>query len=129
MLKKTLIDNLIAKLEKDRFHLTKEKYLFHYLSVDITKGAKGNLPQRKLLQEIESKLSLDIALPSILRSTVFEDNNGALQLSKELFQDKIGEEKGIVIEKVDSIDQLADLFTKVLQIQLFKPLQERLMVW
>ena len=68
---------------------------------------------------------------------MFEDNNGALQLAKapkilprtkhiavkyHFFRDKIGEEKGIVIEKVDSVDQLADLFTKVLQIQLFKPI-------
>ena len=57
-------------------------------------------------------MSLDFALPSILRSTVFEDNNGALQLAKapnisprtkhivvkyHFFRDKIGEEKGIVI--------------------------------
>ena len=50
---KQALNNLIAKLEKDGFDLTKEKDLFHYLGVEIAKGAKGNLPQRKLLQEIE----------------------------------------------------------------------------
>ena len=67
---------------------------------------------------------------------MFEDNNGAVKLEKapnisprtkhiavkyHFFWDKIGEEKGIVMEKVDSVDQLADLLLKGLQVQLFKP--------
>ena len=89
-----------------------------------------------------SKMSLDFALPSILRSTVFDESNGALQLAKapnisprtkhiavkyHFFRDKIGKEKVIVNEKVDIVDQLAEIFTKGLQIQLFKPLHKRLM--
>ena len=75
---------------------------------------------------------------------MFEDNNGALQLKTaqkiqprtkniavkyHFFWDGIGEEKSIAIEKFDSVDQLANLFTKGLQIQLFKPIQKRLMGW
>ena len=112
--------------------------------IALSTAMRDFLPTRKLLQEIGSQMSLEFSLPSILRSTVFEENNGALQLAKapkisprtkhiavkyHFFKDKIGEEKGIVIEKVDSVDQLADLFTKGLQIQLFKPLRKRLVGW
>ena len=87
-------------------------------------------------------MSLDFSLPIILRSTVFDENNGDLQLEKapkisprtkhiavkyHFLRDKIGKEKGIVIEKFNIIDQLAEIFTKGLQIQLFKPLHKRLM--
>ena len=60
-------------------------------------------------------MSLDFALQIILKSTVFGENNGAPQLEKtpnnsprnkniafkyHIFQDKIGEEKVIGIEKL-----------------------------
>ena len=83
-------------------------------------------------------MSLSFAKPAILHSTVFEDNNGALQLAQapktsprtkhiavkyHFFRDKIGQEKGVVLEKVDTKAHIADMFTKGLQGQLFVPLR------
>ena len=102
------------------------------------------LPQRELLQEIGNNMKLDFAKPSIMRSKVFEDNNGALQLAQSpkisprtkhiavkyhFFREKIGEDKGVVIEKVESINQLADMFTKGLPAQIYEPLRKKLMGW
>ena len=62
-----------------------------------------------------------------MHSTVFEENNGALGLSKpprtslrtrhisvkyHFFREKFGENKGIMIHRVESKDQKADIFTK-----------------
>ena len=64
--------------------------------------------------------------PAILQSTVFEDNQVALLLATapkitprtkhiavkyHFFKDKIGEEKGIIIEHIGSTAQIADMFT------------------
>ena len=79
-----------------------------------------------------------------MHSTVFEDNNGALQLAQSpkisprtkhiaikyhFFHDKIGEDKGILLKKVESEHQIANLFTKGLTIQVFVPLRRLLMGW
>ena len=50
--------------------------------IALSTAMRDLLPTGKLLQEIVSQMSLDFALPSILRSTVFEDKNGALQLAE-----------------------------------------------
>ena len=59
--------------------------------------------------------------------TIFNDNNGVLGLVKvykltprtkhiavkyHFFRDKIGEDKGILLKKVTTKKQIADLFTK-----------------
>ena len=101
-------------------------------------------PQRELFQEIGNKMGLSYIQPMILNSTIFEDNNGALQLAQvpkisprtkhiavkyHFFRDKIGEDKGILLKKVESVNQIADLFTKGLTSQLFEPLRKKLMGW
>jgi len=45
------------------------------------------------------------------------------------FRSHIGEEKGIVIQHIDTEEQIADAFTKGLGVQLFVKLRKLLMGW
>ena len=79
-----------------------------------------------------------------MKSTIFEDNMGCLQLatvpkmtprSKHIavkyfwFRSKVGPETGITIVKCDTKDMLADIFTKGLPKDQFAVLRELLMGW
>ena len=79
-----------------------------------------------------------------VKSTVFEDNNGALQLALShkltprtkhiavkyhFFKSKIGGDKGITIKRVDSVENVADIFTKGVQGDLYSQLRKKLMGW
>ena len=48
--------------------------------IALSTAMRELLPQRELLKEIGKKMKLDFVLPSIVHSTVFEDNNGALTI-------------------------------------------------
>ena len=65
--------------------------------------------------------------PSVFKFTVFEDTNGALKIAMSpemtpctewiaikhhFFADHIGEEKGTVLEKIETDRQTADVFTE-----------------
>ena len=78
-------------------------------------GMRKLFHQRELFQEIGNKMGLSYTQPIILNSSVFEDNNGALQLAQapkisprtkhiavkyRFLCDKIGEDKGILLKKV-----------------------------
>ena len=99
---------------------------------------------RALLQEIRSKLNLPIIAHSLVRSTVFEDNQGCLSLvnvpkmsprNKHLalkyhfFRSNIGKDKGIEAVYVPSAEQLADCLTKGLGPAQFKVIRKLLMGW
>ena len=50
------------------------------------------LPMRALLQEMTGKLGLDYAKQSLVRSTVFEDNQGCLSMvqhSQDVFAEQV----------------------------------------
>ena len=102
------------------------------------------LPLRRILQEIGDKLELNFTRPSMLHSHVFEDNNGALGLATSpkltprtkhiavkyhWFRESIGEEHGVLLEKIASEDQKADIFTKGLTVDVFRKLRKLLMGW
>jgi hypothetical protein len=95
--------------------------------IALSQAIRELLPMRELFQEVGSVLQLKCAIPTILHSTVFEDNNGALALAtspkisprtKHIavkyhhYRSKIGVDKGIVIQRVDTTEQKADVFTK-----------------
>ena len=82
------------------------------------------------------------------KSDVFEDNNGALTLAtlpcitpqskffavklhffKEHVKTEANPNGHIHIQKIDTKDQLADVFTKGLVEEKFRPLRDRLMGW
>ena len=105
------------------------------------------LPLRRLLAEITANQNLTTdgnLSESVIRSKVFEDNNGALTMatapkmtprSKHIavkyhfFKSHIGSDKGIVIKKIDSESQLADIFTKGLERVKFENIRKLLMNW
>ena len=112
--------------------------------IALSTGMRELLPQMELLQEIGTRMGLSYTQPIILNSNVFEDNNGDLHLAEapkilprtkhiavkyHFFWDKIGEEKGILLEKVERENQIADIFTKGLTSQLYEPLRQKLMGW
>jgi len=102
------------------------------------------LPMRRLLQEIGTKLDLEVLKTSVIKSTVFEDNQGVislvnvpkmssrnkyLQLKYHFFREEIGESKGIVVEYVNTLEQKADIFTKGLPQKQFEAIRLLLMGW
>jgi hypothetical protein len=102
------------------------------------------LPMRALLQEICSKLQLRVATRSLVRSTVFEDNQGCLSmvntpkmsarnkylsLKYHFFRDHIGKEKGIEAKWIETTKQQADIFTKGLPEAQFQVIRKLLMGW
>ena len=112
--------------------------------IALSQAMRELLPQRELLQEIGDRMGLSYTQPTILHSSVFEDNNGALQLAQSpkisprtkhiavkyhFFRSHIGEDKGILITRVESENQIADMFTKGLAAQSFEPLRKKLMGW
>jgi hypothetical protein len=85
------------------------------------------IPLRSLFSEVGQTLKLDFATIAKMHSKVFEDNNGALCLALSprmtlrtkyigvkyhFFKSHIGEEKGIMIHKIESAQQKADIFIK-----------------
>jgi hypothetical protein len=102
------------------------------------------IPMRALLKEISHKLDLQVVTKSLVRSTVFEDNQGCLSLVNvpkmstrnkylalkyHFFRSSIGEEKGIVAQYIKSEHQLADPFTKSLPVSKFRELRKQLIGW
>ena len=101
--------------------------------ITLSQAMKELQPQRELLQEIGDKMKLAYTQATILHSSVFEDNNGALQLAQSpkvsprtkniavkynFFRSNIGEDKGILLTRIESNNQIADMFTKGLTIQM-----------
>ena len=87
---------------------------------------------------------MTFAKPAILHSTVFEDNNGAIALAlspkmtprtKHIavkyhhFRTSVGEEKGIIIQQINSDLQKADIFTKGLPTDTHWAMRKLLMGW
>jgi hypothetical protein len=112
--------------------------------IALSQSMRDLLPMRRLLQEAGRGLDLEFSKPALLHSTVFEDNNGALSLAlspkisprtKHIavkyhhFRESIGESKGIIIVKVDTTLQKADIFTKGLSAEKHQAMRKLLMGW
>ena len=96
----------------------------------------------RLLNEISAMMGIPNCSKKI-KCTVFEDNNGTIELAKALkmrprtkhiaikyhhFRSYV--QKGdIIIEKVDTAEQEADFLTKLLVLQLFCYLRKKVMGW
>ena len=103
------------------------------------------IPMRALLNEMGTKLNLDYVKTSVVRSTVFEDNQGCLSLVNvpkmsprnkylalkyHFFRSHIGEEKGVVAKYISTDMQTkAYIFTKGLPLDKFKAIRKLLMGW
>lgn len=99
---------------------------------------------RALLKEIGTKLGLQFLQTSLVRSTVFEDNQGCLSLVNvpkmsprnkylalkyHFFRSEIGEKKGIVAKYINTKEQKADIFTKGLPEAQFECIRKLLIGW
>ncbi len=84
------------------------------------------IPMREILSDIQQNMNIISKHPIKINSSVFEDNNGALTVALapkmtprtkhiavkyHFFKDHIGEEKGVIIKKIDTDNQIADIFT------------------
>ena len=102
------------------------------------------LPMRALLEEVGSKLNLKFLKTSLVRSTVFEDNQGCLSLVNvpkmsprnkylalkyHFFRSEIGEEKGVIAKYINTKEQKADIFTKGLPVAQFQHIRKLLIGW
>jgi len=110
--------------------------------IALSQAMREVLPMRELLSEIGEKQGLNFVKPCLTHSTIFEDNNGALSLAVSpsttprtkhiavkyhFFRDQVG--KGVELKKVDSREQVADIFTKGLVEELFVHLRKKLCGW
>ena len=99
---------------------------------------------RALLKELAAKLKMDIVTKSLVRSTVFEDNQGCLSmvnvpkmstlnkylsLKYHFLQSHIGESKGVVARHIRTTEQKADNFTKGLPPEQFQTIRKLLIGW
>ena len=110
------------------------------------------LPLRQTLQAVGKGMGISKTSLTTFKTTVWEDNAGALALAKldpgqhtacsrhfdvktHWFRSKLkGNEEAdnqgdIVVEKIDTKDQLADMFTKPLPQETFEFLRRKLMGW
>lgn len=112
--------------------------------IALSTAMRDLIPARQILSALGKSLRINVPEGANLKSTVFEDNNGALTLAtipkmtprtKHIgvkyfwFRDKCGPNTGITIVKVDTKDQLADTFTKGLTLDQFTILRQKLMGW
>jgi hypothetical protein len=96
------------------------------------------------LQEAGTALNMTFAKPAILHSTVFGDKNGALSLAlspkvtprtKHIavkyhhFCTSVGEDKGIIIQRINSDLQKAVIFTKGLPTDTHRAMRKLLIGW
>jgi hypothetical protein len=102
------------------------------------------IPLRRLLLEIVTAMKLPGVTDSIIKSTVFEDNNGAIATATAVkmtprtkhiavkyhfFKSHVNVGKGITLAKIDTNLQKADIFTKGLAPQKFAEIRKLLCDW
>ena len=102
---------------------------------------------RRLVSDVAKGFGIEYNHTTIIKSTVFEDNEGAIAVAKRPdmtpqtrhlhmkyhhFKENIGVDKagnGITIEWISTVNQIADIFTEGVGPQLFVPLRDKLMGW
>ena len=113
----------------------------------LSAAMKEALPLIETIKSVASGFDIDHACFTEFRTTIWEDNIGALTLAQlepgqhtvrskfydvrvHWFRQHLhAEGSKMTVEKVDTKDQLADLFTKVLVPDTFQRLRKELMGW
>ena len=119
----------------------------------LSTAMRDMLPLRDLIKGVASGMGISDDCLTHFKTTVWEDNNGALSLANlepgqhtprsRFYQARVhwfrsfitrdgeGETKpdGIFVRKIDTKVQLADLFTKPLPREVFEPLRKLLIGW
>ena len=112
--------------------------------VALSQCMRELLAVRQVTQDAAETLEEALDPTSKIRAKVHEDNNGAISFAYKtgatsrtkhihtkhwFFKEHIGEGSGIADEKINSEDNLGDLFTKGVKAELFVPLRNKLMGW
>jgi hypothetical protein len=112
--------------------------------IALSQSMRELLPLRRLLLEIVQAMKLPGVTNSMIKSTVFEDNNGAIATAKSVkmtprtkhigvkyhfFKSHIGEASGISLDKIDTNLQKADILTKGMAPQKFAEMRMLLCGW
>ena len=102
---------------------------------------------RRLVEDVATGFGISYNRKTVIKSTVFEDNEGAIALSKRpdmtprtrhlhtkyhQFKENLGLDQdgnGIVVKWISTEEQIADIFTKGVGPNLFVPLRNVLMGW
>ena len=102
------------------------------------------IPLRRILFETVENMELKVLTGIILKYTAFEDNNGAITTANAVrmtprtkhigvkynfFKSHIGADKGILLEKIDTLLQKADIFTKGMSPEKFSVMQNLMHGW
>jgi hypothetical protein len=110
----------------------------------LSMALKEFVVMRRVAQEICEVLKVDIGPAGRIKSTVFEDNNGALSLAKakrmnprtkhiatvyHWFWEHTGDDTDIELVKIDTEVQRADAFTKCLERVPFERIRKLVMGW
>ena len=116
----------------------------HAEYVALSQSLRDLLPLKSLITEVFTRLNIDTSKMTVTsKSTVYEDNNGArtvatcprLTPTSKLIATKYHwfrqhvESGEIDIKRVDSKNQLADIFTKGLQGNIFVAIRKLLCGW
>ena len=118
--------------------------------IAMSTACKDLIPLRRAAKEIAKACGVSREEQVTMRTTIWEDNVGALTLAnlelpqmtprskaigvryhwfRQYVSQNNGEDGGIVVKKVDTKDQIADIFTKGLARQLFERLRKMLAGW
>jgi hypothetical protein len=112
--------------------------------IALSQAMRELIPLRRLLLEIVTAMELPGINNSIIKSTVFEDNNGAITTATAVkmsprtkhigvkyhfFKSHVNEKTGISLSKIDTNLQKADIFTKGLSPQKFADIRKLLCGW
>jgi hypothetical protein len=116
--------------------------------VALSSAMRDMLPLRTMVKEVAKAVTGEDTVQVVCKSDVWEDNNGALTVAtmpritpqskffnvklhffKEHVQTDQYPDRPIAIHKIDTKEQLADIMTKGLTYESFKPLRDRLMGW
>jgi len=112
--------------------------------IALSQAMRELIPTRRLLAEISEQMRLQGDSPVLIKSTVFEDNNGAISTAKAVkmtprtkhiavkyffFKSHIGPGTGIELVKIDTLLQKADIFTKGMAPEKFSTMRKLLCGW
>lgn len=113
--------------------------------IALSQSMRELIPARRLLREVVQKLGLMGLVTSQVKSTVFEDNNGAISVARSpkitprtkhiatkyhFFKSHIGTSSSdILIEKINTEEQTGDIFTKGLPPAQFVYLRKKMCGW
>jgi hypothetical protein len=112
--------------------------------IALSQAMRELIPLRRLLLEVVTAMKLPGITNSIIKSTVFEDNNGAISTATAVrmtprtkhiavkyhfFKSHINVGTGISLSKIDTNLQKADIFTKGLAPQKFAEIRKLLCGW